>query len=256
MAKFHFQFWRQRYALNLNPGFTLVWAVVFALFCYLGAWQIQRYHFKQELVRSYEQNKSRAPLPFSQIKSEKDITPFQRVAVSGHYINELTLLLQNRPYKEQMGFEVITPLKIGDDKLLLLVDRGWVPGTLTDSLTPPAITTVVDEQQINGEIKLLNERQFILGKNILNATQTPLLMQKMDVKELENVTQQKFHPYLLRLSANAPNGFIRDWVITAVQPERHLGYAVQWFAMALTLLIACFCFCCKKLEGLDDAKPN
>jgi surfeit locus 1 family protein len=160
--------------------------------------------------------------------------------------------LQNRPYKERMGFEVITPLKIGDDKLLLLVDRGWVAG----DQTPPAVKAVVDEQQISGEIKLLNEHQFILGKNILNASDSPLLMQKMDVKELENVTHLAFYPYLLRLSANEPNGFIRDWIITAVQPERHLGYAVQWFAMALTLLIACFCFCCKKLEGLDDAKPN
>jgi surfeit locus 1 family protein len=252
MAKLHFQFWRQRYALNFNPGFMLIWAVVFGLFCYLGAWQIQRYHFKQELVRSYQQNKISAPLPFSQLKSEKDISPFQRVAVSGHYINELTVLLQNRPYKERMGFEVITPLKIGDDKLLLLVDRGWVAG----DQTPPAVKAVVDEQQISGEIKLLNEHQFILGKNILNASDSPLLMQKMDVKELENVTHLAFYPYLLRLSANEPNGFIRDWIITAVQPERHLGYAVQWFAMALTLLIACFCFCCKKLEGLDDAKPN
>jgi surfeit locus 1 family protein len=252
MGKIHFQFWRQRYVLKFNPGFILVCAVVFALFCYLGEWQIHRYHFKQDLLRAYQQNKLKAPLPFSQIKDEKNISPFQRVAVDGHYINELTVLLQNRPYKDQIGFEVITPLKIGDEKFLLLVDRGWVAG----NPVAPAVKAVKDEQQISGEIKLLNERQFILGKNILNPAATPLVMQKMDVKELENVTHQEYYPYLLRLSADRPNGFIRDWVVTVGLPERHLGYAVQWFVMGLALLIACFCFCCEKIKGLDDAKPN
>ena len=27
------------------------------------------------------------------------------------------------------------------------------------------------------------------------------------------------------------------WTTVAVQPQKHTGYAVQWFAMALTLLI-------------------
>jgi surfeit locus 1 family protein len=248
----HFQFRQQRYALHFKLGFMLVSASVFILLCYLGEWQIHRYHFKQELLRSYQQNKLSPPLPFTQIKSEKNISPFQRVAVSGHYVNELTMLLQNRPYHDQNGFEVITPLKITDDDALLLVDRGWVAG----NQSAPEVAAALDAEKISGEIKLLNEHQFILGDNILNVEAKPLLMQKIDFKELEKVTHHAYYPYLLRLSANEPNGFIRDWVVTVVQPERHLGYAVQWFAMAFVLLIASFCFCCEKLQGANNAKPN
>jgi surfeit locus 1 family protein len=49
----------------------------------------------------------------------------------------------------------------------------------------------------------------------------------------------------VRLDPTAENGFVRQWIISAMQPERHLGYAVQWFAMALVLSIMCFCYCCE-----------
>ena len=34
-----------------------------------------------------------------------------------------------------------------------------------------------------------------------------------------------------------PDGFVRDWKPSGLTPERHLGYAFQWFALALTLAV-------------------
>jgi cytochrome oxidase assembly protein ShyY1 len=31
-------------------------------------------------------------------------------------------------------------------------------------------------------------------------------------------------------------------------PARHLGYAVQWFVMAMVLAIALICFCCERIN--------
>ena len=31
--------------------------------------------------------------------------------------------------------------------------------------------------------------------------------------------------------------FVREWKIFAFTPEKHIAYAVQWFAMAFTLLL-------------------
>ena len=33
----------------------------------------------------------------------------------------------------------------------------------------------------------------------------------------------------------ADDGYARDWRPGGLPPERHLGYAVQWFAMAFAL---------------------
>jgi surfeit locus 1 family protein len=247
MTAIQFQFRQQAYRLKFKLGFLVFCAVIIGLCCFLGKWQLHRYHYKQHLLAQYEKNKILPALPFAQWNAENTVQQFQRVAVSGDYVNELTVLLQNRPYKERQGVEVITPLKIAGQKALLLVDRGWIAQDETQRL--PAIGPVTSAQQISGEVKLLNEYQFILGKNILDSDAKPIVMQKIDVDELSRVTHQEFYPFILRLSADAPDGFVRDWVISTVQPERHLGYAVQWFAMAFALLIAYFCFCCEKVKS-------
>jgi cytochrome oxidase assembly protein ShyY1 len=40
----------------------------------------------------------------------------------------------------------------------------------------------------------------------------------------------------LRL-APGPAAYRLDWPVVAMGPEKHLGYAVQWFAMAATLTV-------------------
>jgi surfeit locus 1 family protein len=45
------------------------------------------------------------------------------------------------------------------------------------------------------------------------------------------------YPMQLLLDANNTDGFLRDWRPTVMGPERHLGYAVQWFGLAVTLMI-------------------
>jgi surfeit locus 1 family protein len=46
------------------------------------------------------------------------------------------------------------------------------------------------------------------------------------------------YPSVLRLDAGSADGFlIEDGPAMEFGPERHLGYAVQWWALALTLLL-------------------
>jgi surfeit locus 1 family protein len=47
-------------------------------------------------------------------------------------------------------------------------------------------------------------------------------------------------PFVLRLSPASEQGYTREWQLrTGLTPERHLGYAVQWFALAAALLTLC-----------------
>jgi cytochrome oxidase assembly protein ShyY1 len=43
--------------------------------------------------------------------------------------------------------------------------------------------------------------------------------------------------YQLRLDQDSIGALKTGWTTVAVKPEKHVGYAVQWFAMAITLLI-------------------
>ena len=43
---------------------------------------------------------------------------------------------------------------------------------------------------------------------------------------------------MIRLDPDQPQGFRRDWrPVTEMGPATHVGYAVQWFGLALALVV-------------------
>ncbi|MHB1947487.1 MAG: SURF1 family protein [Gammaproteobacteria bacterium] len=238
------------YTFTLRMGFLVFFLFFFCLFCLAGHWQLQRYHYKKTLVTSYAASLKKGSLSWEQVK---DSTPleFQSIVVKGRYINSLTLLIQNRLHAGKVGYEVLTPLRIAGETKLLLVNRGWIEKPKDQIL--PEIMQSDTEQNIKGYIKFIDSHQFILGKNILNIHSLPYVIQKIDVNEISQLTHENYFPYVLRLDPNATHGFVRDWLITAVEPSRHLGYAVQWFAMAIVLFIAYLCFSCERVKN-DNAQ--
>lgn len=242
----HFEFQKKTYAIKISKSFLLFCASFFILFCILGIWQLHRYQYKKNLVFIYEQRMNALPRPFMLISGSLNDLQFQPIAVDGDFVNELTVLIQNRFYKQQSGFEVLTPLRIAGQKKLLLVDRGWIKKSELQML--PSINYVAGQQHITGYLKLLGEYQFILGDNILEPNKKPLVIQKIDIEEIGRITRQTYYPFILRLDSSHPNGFVRDWVISATLPERHMMYAMQWFAMAIVLIIAHFSFCLERVR--------
>jgi surfeit locus 1 family protein len=222
-----------------RSGFFFLCLFFVVLFCWLGVWQLHRYHYKRDLLNTYQQRLSTAPVALKQITEIKD-SQFQRVVTAGEYLNQHTMLVQNRFYHGQLGYEVLTPLQIAGEKSLLLVDRGWIQKPMQAN-TLPTLEKVRGQQRAQGYIKLLNEHVFILGKNILDSHASTVVMQKIDLAEIGRITGQTFYPFILRLDADQAHGYVRDWVITAMIPERHMAYAVQWFALALIVMIAYVC---------------
>lgn len=249
-----FRFNNKTYSFTFRIGFFLLCLFLFALTISLGMWQLKRYDFKKTLLNTYQARLTSSPKHFLQLTDPIEKLQFQRIIVEGDYLNELTFLQQNRYYHDQMGFEVITPLRIPGQQKLLLVDRGWIPKSHNQIV--PSIENVNGRQSLVGYIKLLDEYQFILGKNILDPTIKPTLIQKIDVNEMSQLMQQSFYPFILRLDASQSHGFIRDWTIATVLPQRHMAYAVQWFALALVLLIAYFGFCCERVESNENGGNN
>lgn len=244
--------WRGNlYHIVFKPGFTLLCLFFFLLFCLLGNWQLHRYHFKKALLTAFQQRISGEPQPLGQLAPPMTNWQFQPVKVNADYLDDLTILLQNRYYHDRLGFEVLSPVKIAGEKKMLLVDRGWVPAGIGSSL--PHVNTVKSNHLIVGHIKLLNEYQFILGENITDIRSRPLVLQKVDITELERVMHQTFYPFVLQLDTDQPNAFVHDWTtVTTIMPERHMGYAMQWFAMAAVLFIAYFFFCCERVKKRED----
>lgn len=248
--RFHYK--TQVYSIKINKGFLSLCLFFFSLCCLLGGWQLHRFHHKKMLVRSYEGRLKELPKPLEFLSEKMDEIQFQPITAEGDYINELSMFIQNRMHENKQGFEVLTPLRIRNNDKLLLVNRGWVEKPKGQTL--PTLLSLKGIQHIVGYIKRVDEYQFILGKNILEPVTYPLVMQKIDMNEISRLTGQPFYPFIVRLDPAVQNGFVRDWVISVIPPERHRMYAVQWFSFAFILLLAYFGFCIERVRESDNAK--
>jgi surfeit locus 1 family protein len=237
-----FQWRSQNYRFKFKLGFFCFCLFFISLSYVLGVWQLHRYHYKKNILQSYELNKSATAQPL--VTHSAVYQPYQAIMVEGEYRNDLQMLVQNKVRAGRVGYEVLTPMQLQGQKKLVLVNRGWLPAS--DASALPHVDKVQGKQKIQGHIKFLNEYQFILGKNILEPYRYPLVMQKVDIEELSRITHQDFYPFLLLLDENQANGFERNWTIATVLPQRHMAYAVQWFALGVLLLIVFICVCFEK----------
>jgi len=69
-----------------------------------------------------------------------------------------------------------------------------------------------------------------------------------DYPQLVEVSKKPLLPVVLRLAPESEHGYRRDWTTVAFGPERHLGYAVQWFALAAAMLVILIILVRKKIE--------
>ena len=63
-----------------------------------------------------------------------------------------------------------------------------------------------------------------------------MTVQALEMQKLAPIVQAKtgtrLFPYPVRLNAGEELALDIDWQVVNVRPEKHRGYAVQWFAMA------------------------
>lgn len=103
-------------------------SVVFVL---LGNWQYGRHEGKVERRDRVEANYDAAPVPLADVLAGPDAAlpaaqQWRPVTATGTYEAGATLLVRNRPYDGEYGYEVLVPLRLADGSRLL-VDRGWIP---------------------------------------------------------------------------------------------------------------------------------
>lgn len=198
----------------------------------LGLWQLHRAEEKNAmLLHAQLQGKSAATV----WQATKALPQqYQLVTVKGSYLNH-TFLLDNQSHQHQFGYHVLTPLQIAPGKVVL-IDRGWVPLKQPRSILPNS-TIPQGEQLIKGQTYYPSAKQWILGDVIEKEQQEITVIERFDEKTISNILHNSVYPFIIRLDKSESYGYIREWPIVAMTPQRHYAYALQWFAMALSVFI-------------------
>lgn len=216
----------------LGIGLTLLGL---ALFVRLGFWQLDRADQKQALLDQYASGQQTQVEITSQ--NARTLPRYQRVKVSGRYDPAHQILLDNMPsHAGQPGYRVLTPLDTPAG--WLLVDRGWLPlGATRKNL--PDIRVGGEARTVTGTTDALPRAGLQLAiPPVDQSAPWPRLLSFPTHDALEQQLGRELLAGLLLLDPSQPEGYERIWEAhLGFKPERHVGYAVQWFALAAAALI-------------------
>jgi surfeit locus 1 family protein len=228
---------KHRWVFKPPIWLTLVTLLGVTLLCSLGFWQLARGQQKIALQNQLALASEKAPLDKIQLLAgSASVNPKQMrylpVKLKGEYLNQYNILLDNKIEKGHVGYHLLTPIAL-DAQHWLLVDRGFIPlGTTRAHL--PKIPPLIGEVTIEGYLDFSYRNPFISTPLETEEIQWPLRMQHPDTELLGTLWNKKVYPMLVVLNLNKPN--TQTWL----SPQKHQGYAVQWFGLGLTLLLFYF----------------
>ena len=187
----------------------------------LGFWQIYRLNWKLELIEQIENSLKNDPVELSNIEKKN----YLRIKTSGDIDFDKQIYLYNLNDAGKPGFEVINPIKIGDENYL--VNRGWIPFEKKDL---PEIN-LVDQNQIVGTLMLQTRPSTFKPENDIEKNYWFTL----DREDILKFTGRNFSEYVIYL--NGDYKIPKPRVITAKISNNHKKYAITWFSMAISILL-------------------
>ncbi len=216
-------------------------ASIFAmsLFCSLGCWQLQRYQDKKTWVQA-------------QIKEE----------IEGTFLDSPLIFIDNKIMHQTPGYEVIQGFRLNNTtspQQVVLISRGWIAqpkNTLGhhDRSHLPVITTPEPNNHTSTPVHLHTKLVKVLEpkygishlENFKIAGQiTTVRASRLDMSEIKKIFENEdnklnlttAHYYSLEKDSEYQLSALPE-VSTWLNPHKHLGYAVQWFAFCfLTLFL-------------------
>ena len=236
--------WPSLATLVLLPG--MIW---------LGVWQLERAAWKQGLVEAHDISSRLAPVSLEWMLDNGEITEYRPVAVDGDYDLGHQMLLDNKTYLGHAGYHVLTPLRL-KDRPAVLVNRGWVPlGRSRAEL--PGLPGPSGKVIVEGFAKLPPDRLFRLDSTEEAHAGWPQVIQQIELTRLEKRLGYPLLPVVVLLDKADAHGFVRDWKPAYdVPPDKHRAYAMQWFTLALVLLLIYLGVNSKRISNGSIRKDN
>lgn len=228
------QYSTQGFLWQPNKKLLLLSLCLFPLLIGLGFWQLDRADEKQRLVEQYSTNQQAAPATVGVLVTG-DSLQYRSAWLKGELDPERRLILDNRVKNGRPGYEILEVLRVDGLDAKILVNRGWVPASLDRSQLP-------EVEPISGTVQLRGTLYQTLGGYRLDdgiglVSQWPARVGWVSAARAEQLYGEAFFAYQLRLDQDSPGALQTGWPTVSVQPAKHTGYAVQWFVMALVLLL-------------------
>ncbi len=216
------------------PRLTIAAALMFTALMWLGVWQIQRLHWKLNLIATVNHNLAAPPLSLEEaLRMGPDAASYHRVALTGHFDNAKEAYVFTTGPDGHPVYHVLTPFIVAGGKAIM-VDRGYIPLELKDPAKRPA-----------GELTGARRVVGVWRRPDAAGYFTPAPDRKARVWYAREVTAiaatDKLHllaPVVVEADATPnPGGWPKGGQTVVQFRNQHLQYAITWFALAAGLVL-------------------
>ncbi|WP_417578738.1 SURF1 family protein [Nitrincola sp.] len=203
---------------------TLWWGLWMSLMLVglaLANWQWQRAAEKTELLTQW----AATEMLYNPVVEPENLA---QVTLTGHFLAEETLWLDNRILQGQVGVAVLTPF-VSDSGHWWLIQRGFI-ATVVDRRVEPEVTTPNSSLEVSGYWQQLQQGNLVFGDN-----REGNRLQSLDLSPWSHLPQPHFQGVVHQ---SAGDGQLASWwKPSQMPPERHIAYAVQWLCLAVLALV-------------------
>ena len=227
---------------------TIIAFICIVILLKLGFWQLHRAEEKEQIaVQMAEREDSVYPNLMAALNDDGEHN-YKPVKITGKVDNQKLLYWDNRVLLGKVGYEVLAILK--NDAGNILVNFGWIE----DTSFRQSIPLVVIPERLNKEDGIL----YKPGSNLLIKEPSEIMekwprrVQQPDFDLIEKLTNVELLPTIVYLKDNAPLGLKNNFKPITMTSQKHIGYALQWFSLAIACLLVYLVALKKKWK--DDRK--
>lgn len=202
------------------------------LFIQLGNWQLSRADEKDAKQQAFEQLSKEPAVSIPSSEVRLDDYRYRKVSINGQFIPEHMIYLDNKVHNGIAGYHVLTPIKIDNSDMHVLVNRGWV-ATGNDRSQLPQVSTKNGKVIVDGIVESPALKTLELSDQVINGD----VWGNLHLSQYQEKTGLKLQPILLLQENDTGDGLVRQWMQSKSSSDKNIGYAVQWFSLAVTSII-------------------
>lgn len=220
------------FKLDLNWKISLFAALFLPVLVGLGFWQLQRADEKSTIQQSLEQQQALPPLDLALVDPSENLL-FRRVTFSGRPDREHVWLVENQVYQGKLGFHLVIPVAL-DDGRHILVNAGWLgaPARRQDN---PMLPVLPETAVFTGQLRTVRENPLLRSQHTADGWPKRLL--QVDLAAMESALGKPLLPWVVQLDETSPMAQTVYWPVMNMSADKHIAYAVQWFLLAVALVI-------------------
>lgn len=232
---------------------TLMTLIMLPVLLWLGAWQLERKVWKEDLIARLAAGRTSEPVPLKEVwdrYARGENIEYTRVRVTGTFDHKTERHVYD-PRPDAQGWDVYTVLRTDDG--LVYVNRGWI----LDKLKDPAARgegQVSDAVTITGLARLPETKGVFTPAGDAKGNRwyhrDPTAFQQNGASSLATAPRFLVYPFSIDAEPDTvtPGGWPKAFPTEIRLANRHLEYVLTWWGLAVTLLIVYGLFVRKRLR--------